>query len=84
MNDVRTAHTTGSQALGEFLRRSSDTGASSMSANVVPSDTDMRGYASALGRADLDDLVERVIDRIEQRVVDELERRGRRQNPGVF
>jgi len=33
---------------------------------------------------DLDELVDKVIDRIEQRVIDELERRGRRQYPGVF
>lgn len=32
----------------------------------------------------LDEIVERVIARIEQRVVDELERRGRRFTPGVF
>jgi hypothetical protein len=32
----------------------------------------------------LDDIVDRVIQRIEQRVVDELERRGRRYTPGVF
>ncbi|HEY2044569.1 MAG TPA: hypothetical protein VGH11_17970 [Jatrophihabitans sp.] len=34
--------------------------------------------------ADLDELVDRVVARIEQRVVDELERRGRRHNPGAF
>lgn len=32
----------------------------------------------------LDEIVERVIARIEQRVIDELERRGRRYTPGVF
>jgi hypothetical protein len=32
----------------------------------------------------LDDLVDKVVERIEQRVVDELERRGRRQTPGAF
>jgi hypothetical protein len=32
----------------------------------------------------LDDIVDRVIERIEQRVVDELERRGRRYTPGAF
>jgi hypothetical protein len=32
----------------------------------------------------MDEIVERVIARIEQRVVDELERRGRRFTPGVF
>jgi hypothetical protein len=33
---------------------------------------------------ELDDLVDRVVDRIEQRVVDELERRGERHNRGAF
>lgn len=33
---------------------------------------------------DLDEIVDRVVARIEQRVVDELERRGRRFTPGVF
>jgi hypothetical protein len=32
----------------------------------------------------MDEIVDRVIDKIEQRVVDELERRGRRYTPGVF
>jgi hypothetical protein len=32
----------------------------------------------------LDEIVDRVIQRIEQRVVDELERRGRRYTPGAF
>jgi len=35
-------------------------------------------------RLDMDELVDRVVDRIEQRVVDELERRGRRHTPGAF
>ena len=33
---------------------------------------------------DLDEIVDRVVAKIEQRVVDELERRGRRFTPGVF
>ena len=41
--------------------------------------------SSILDDADqLDELVAKVVDRIERRVVDELERRGRRHNPGVF
>jgi hypothetical protein len=32
----------------------------------------------------LDEIVDRVVARIEQRVVDELERRGRRHTPGAF
>lgn len=32
----------------------------------------------------LDDLVDKVVGRIERRVIDELERRGRRHRPGVF
>ena len=32
----------------------------------------------------LDELVDKVVDKIERRVVDELERRGRRFSPGVF
>lgn len=37
-----------------------------------------------LAPAELDEIVDRVVERIEQRVVDELERRGRRHTPGVF
>jgi hypothetical protein len=33
---------------------------------------------------DLDDLADRVVERIEQRVIDELERRGRRHSSGAF
>jgi hypothetical protein len=33
---------------------------------------------------ELNELVDKVVDKIEQRVVDELERRGRRHTPGVF
>ena len=32
----------------------------------------------------LDDLVDKVVERIEQRVIDELERRGRRHGSGAF
>lgn len=32
----------------------------------------------------LDQLVDKVVGRIERRVIDELERRGRRHRPGVF
>jgi hypothetical protein len=32
----------------------------------------------------LDELVDKVVEKIERRVVDELERRGRRYTPGVF
>jgi hypothetical protein len=32
----------------------------------------------------LDELTDKVVDRIEARVIDELERRGRRHNTGVF
>lgn len=32
----------------------------------------------------MQELVDKVVERIENKVVDELERRGRRHNPGVF
>lgn len=40
--------------------------------------------AGSLTPEQLDDLVDRVVERIEDRVVEELERRGRRRMPGVF
>ena len=39
---------------------------------------------TALSASDLDEIVERVVNKIEHRVVDELERRGRHYSPGVF
>jgi hypothetical protein len=47
------------------------------------------GPGRLAGRAELtavemDQIIDRIIDKIEQRVVDELERRGRRYTPGVF
>ena len=44
--------------------------------SVIPEDR--------LSTGELDDLVDRVVDRIERRVVDELERRGRHHIPGAF
>ncbi|MHB1490181.1 MAG: hypothetical protein ACYCTH_06730, partial [Cellulomonas sp.] len=46
----------------------------------APDDPDAR----ALSPEVMDDLVDRVVERIEGRVVEELERRGRRGMPGVF
>jgi hypothetical protein len=39
---------------------------------------------ATLGRWQIEEIVDTVVERIERRVVDELERRGRRHAPGVF
>lgn len=67
--------TSGNPALGEFFRRGP------VVDPLLPAENQTTVYSDPV---DLDDLVERVIDRIEQRVVDELERRGRRQYPGAL
>ena len=63
---------------GTVIRRSS----------AMPSTTIQRygggGHDSSLAGLDLDELVERVADKLEQRVIEELERRGRRNMPEVF
>jgi hypothetical protein len=60
------------------IRRLTDTSLSSVAPPNTVSPPDFGN-----GR-ELDDLVDRVVDRIEQRVVDELERRGQRHNRGAF
>ena len=61
-------------------------GAHRMQSNVTP----LPGNSPTTDRSLLDDprslqeLTDKVVDRIEARVIDELERRGRRHNPGGF
>lgn len=65
---------------GAVIRRSSG-----MSNTVIRRYNDGHGGGdSELSGIDLDELVERVADKLEQRVIEELERRGRRNFPEVF
>ena len=40
--------------------------------------------ADAIPARQLEEIVDKVVEKIEQRVINELERRGRRHTPGVF
>jgi hypothetical protein len=42
------------------------------------------GDDNSLSRWKLEEIVDRVVERVEQRVLDELDRRGRRWTPEVF
>ncbi|MCU1688278.1 MAG: hypothetical protein JWN61_19 [Pseudonocardiales bacterium] len=68
---------------GTVIRRALDIGADSYQGGIAE-----RGSGpdadSLLTAQFLDELVERVADRIEERVIVELERRGRRSMPEVF
>jgi hypothetical protein len=72
------------------LRRTSDTPTSGGSSVSTPGNFTVRhtlGQDSVSGttaQVDIDEIVERVIEKIEQRVVDELERRGRYNSDGAF
>jgi hypothetical protein len=53
-------------------------------AAAAPPLTRVDQVPAALGRWQIEEIVDTVVERIERRVVDELERRGRRHAPGVF
>ncbi|MDQ1713581.1 MAG: hypothetical protein QOE45_3031 [Frankiaceae bacterium] len=66
------------------LYRSVADGAVPDQADAAAPVTRVEQVPTALGRWQIEEIVDTVVERIERRVVDELERRGRRHAPGVF
>ncbi|MGH3263857.1 MAG: hypothetical protein ACRDNS_17910, partial [Trebonia sp.] len=85
------------ESSGRQPQRSTDRQEGSQMTEILPSMTTSRSVESAASKqatviqtsvlddpAQMSQLVDEVVDRIERRVVDELERRGRRYTPGAF
>ena len=65
------------------IRRLRDSGSSS-DPHFTGFDADGESASPAMRARDFDELIDRIVAKLEQRVIDDLERRGRRHMPEVF
>ena len=66
-----------------MIRRLRESGGHS-EATFTGIDTDEDSASPAMRARDFDELIDRIVAKLEQRITDDLERRGRRHLPEVF